>query len=417
MKKIMAAVLTAAMLRNPSVLAASAVKGDINNDGFFNIADVVALQKWLINDAAAPENWRAGDLCADEILDSIDLALMKNLLLTQSRNIVRVTNTEELKSALAAAKPGDEIVLAKGEYVYSGSTPKGRMFTGEAEGREDAPIVLRSEDPDSPSILSGINTDGSYVLTITGDWWVVENVKITNAAKGIILDNSNHTKLIGCEVYNIGQEGIHFRDGSSYCLAERCFIHDTGLKTPSYGEGIYVGSAKNTTGYDHSCHYNRIRSCTIGPNVAAEHIDVKEYTIGTIIENCTFDGTGMSGENYADSFVDIKGNDCILRYCTAYRNGSTNINRAFEMNKQVEGWGQNAYIYGNKAYMDTSVNALGKKMVLVNSWNCTETVWGNYMAYEDGVLFSVDNEADRWKYYNCSDLTYGDPSMEEKLPK
>lgn len=77
--------------------------------------------------------------------------------------------------------------------------------------------------------------------------------------------------------------------------------------------------------------------------------------------------------------------------------------------------GQNAYIYGNKAYMDTSLNSLGKKMVFVNSWDCSETVWGNFMAYEDGVLFYVDNEADRWKYYNCSDLTYGDPSMEKDL--
>lgn len=420
MKRITAAILAAAVLGIPTGTNAysetDSVRGDVNDDGTFNIADAVALQKWLINENDTLANWKAGDLCADEVLDSIDLALMKNLLITKSRNVVRVTNTEELKAALEDAKPGDEIVLAKGEYVYSGSTYKGRMFTGAADGRSDAPIVLRSEDPDSPSVISGINTDGSYALTITGDWWIVENVKVTNAMKGIIIDNANHTKIIGCEVYHIGDEAIHIRDGSSYCLVENSFIHDTGLKTPGYGEGVYVGSSKSTSEYDHSCHYNRINRCKFGPNVAAEHIDVKEYTIGTIIENCTFDGTGMTGENYADSFVDLKGNDCILRNCTAYRNGAVNVNRAFEMNKLVEGWGQNAYIYGNKAYMDTPVNSLGGKMVFLNSWNCTETVWGNFMAYEDGILFSVDNEADRWNYYNCNDLTYGDPSMEKDLP-
>lgn len=421
MKEFISAIVAAVFLRIIAAPAAvngtSSVGGDVNNDGVFNIADVVSLQKWLIGSSETLINWEAGDLYPDECLDSFDLVIMKNMLLKQNRNIIRVTDTEELKSALSNAKPGDEIVLAPGEYIYSGATPKGRMFTGEADGRKDAPIVIRSEDPDSPSIISGISTSGSYALTITGDWWVVENIKITNAAKGVILDNSNHTRLIGCEVYNIGQEGVHFRDGSSYCTAENCFVHDTGLQTPAYGEGFYVGSAKSTTEYDHSCHYNRISGCTVGPNVAAEHVDVKEYTIGTIIEKCIFDGTGMSGENYADSFVDLKGNDCILRYCTAYRNGSVNINRAFEMNRQADGWGQNAYIYGNKAYMDTSVNSLGKKMVMVNSWDCTETVWGNFMAYEDGILFSVDNEEDRWKYYNCSDLTYGDPSMEAELPE
>lgn len=421
MKIIIALSLSAAMLLASSEVPAtdeiSYVKGDINSDGVFNIADAVTLQKWLINKGKAPDNWGAGDLCTDEELDVFDLVLMKNMLLSNKRNIIRVANTDEFKAALLNAHPGDEIVLTGKEYIYSGSTPKGRMFTGETDGTEESPIVLRSENPDSPAVISGISTDGSYALTITGDWWSIENVKVKNAAKGIVLDNSNHTKIIGCEVYNMGQEGIHIRDGSSHCLIEKCFIHDTGVKTPAYGEGIYVGSAQSTSEYDHSCHYNRIRGCSIGPNVAAEHIDVKEYTIGTIIEKCIFDGTGMSGENYADSFVDLQGNDCILRFCTAYRNGAININRAFEMNKLAEGWGQNAYIYGNKAYMDTSVNSFGKKMVILNSWDCTETVWGNFMAYEDGLLFSVDNEADRWKYYNCSDLTYGDPSIENYLPE
>ncbi len=252
-------------------------------------------------------------------------------------------------------------------------------------------------------------------MTITGDYWEIRDLKCTNANKGIILDNSNYTRLINCEVYETGSEGIHLRDNSSYCLAEGCKVHDTGILYPGYGEAIYVGSSRNTTEYGYQCDYNTIRNCQLGPNVAAEHIDVKEYTTGTIIENCTFDGTGISGENYADSFVDLKGNDCILRHCTAYRSGCENINRAFEINKMDEGWGQNAYIYDNKAYMDTAVNSLGGKMVFLNAWNCTETVWDNYMAYEDGNLFSVDNEKDRWNYYNCNNLTYGSASMESEL--
>ena len=99
------------------------------------------------------------------------------------------------------------------------------------------------------------------------------------------------------------------------------------------------------------------------------------------------------------------------------RNGENNINRAFEMNKLDEGWGQNAYIYSNKVYMDTAVNSLGKEMVFLNSWNCTETVWDNWMAYEDGELFYCDDEKDKWTYYNCNGLTYGDSSMEATLPR
>ena len=278
-------------------------------------------------------------------------------------NQVYVKNTEELKAALENAKAGDEIILAEGEYVYSGDTPKGYMFTGTADGTEEKPIILRSENPDQPAILSGSSTAENYVLSISGDLWEIKDLKVTNA-------------------------------------------QNTGVVSPGYGEAIYVGSAESTTEYGHECHYNTIRNCKLGPNVAAEHVDIKEYTIGTTVENCTFDGTGMSGENYAKSFINIKGNDCIIRNNVGYRNGCTAIQRAFEQNNVVDGWGQNASVYGNQVYMDTATNALGKKMYFLNAWDCSATVWDNFMAY-DGELFSVDHEDDHWNYYNCNLLTYG----------
>lgn len=422
MKKRITALISSAFLGVLSVAnvtaVSSGIKGDINNDGVFNIADMVTLQKWILNDANEIQNWKAADLCSDDILNAFDMSMMRRLLLAPKTNIVRVTTSEELMAALANAKPGDEIVCASGEYICTTSTNvKGYQYHGAADGTEESPIILRSEDPESPAILSGSTIQKQYALAITGDWWVLENIKVTGSSIGIVLDNSNNTKILNCEVYNTGQEAIHIRDGSSYCFVENTYIHDTGLKTPAYGEGIYVGSSYKATDYEHACDYNRISNCKIGPGVTAEHVDVKEYTTGTIIENCTFDGKGISGENYADSFVDLKGNDCILRYCTGYRNGETHINRAFEMNRLVDGWGQNGYIYGNKVYMDTAVNSEGKNMVILNSWNCTETVWDNYMAYEDGVLFYTDDEKDKWNYYNCNGLTYGDSSIEKDLPQ
>lgn len=60
----------------------STVKGDINNDGEFNIIDVVILQKWLL---AVPDthlaNWKAADLCEDGKLNVFDLCAMKQLLI------------------------------------------------------------------------------------------------------------------------------------------------------------------------------------------------------------------------------------------------------------------------------------------------------------------------------------------------
>lgn len=56
--------------------------GDCNGDGDFNISDVVLLQKWLLS---IPEtnlyDWKAADLCKDNILDVFDLVMMKRKLI------------------------------------------------------------------------------------------------------------------------------------------------------------------------------------------------------------------------------------------------------------------------------------------------------------------------------------------------
>lgn len=58
------------------------VVGDVNEDGVFSVADVILLQKWLL---AVPgtelPNWKAADLCEDDILNVFDLCLMKRALI------------------------------------------------------------------------------------------------------------------------------------------------------------------------------------------------------------------------------------------------------------------------------------------------------------------------------------------------
>lgn len=60
------------------------VSGDVNCDGVFNISDIVILQKWLI---AVPDthmaDWRAADLCEDDIIDAADLCLMRRKLIAK----------------------------------------------------------------------------------------------------------------------------------------------------------------------------------------------------------------------------------------------------------------------------------------------------------------------------------------------
>ena len=284
---------------------------------------------------------------------------------------ILVTDTAELLDALGNAQAGDEIILREGLYQNDKWTGKWAAFWSEASGTENAHIVLRSEDAAHPATISGVTQEKKYALNIIGSYWELRDLKICNAAKGIFLAQSEHSLIDGCEVYEIGSEGIHIIDDSSFNTVQNCWIHDTGTVEARYGEGVYIGSAKNATDYGFECHQNTVRCCRFGPNIAADHVDIKEYTVGNVVEYCTFDGTGIQGENGGDSFVEAKGNDAVIRYNTGYRNGAEKQLYAFDMNVQLDGWGQNTKIYGNTLYLDSP------DIYVVKGWNCTAQIFGN----------------------------------------
>ena len=59
--------------------------GDCNNDGDFNVADVVLFQKWLLTVPDANlSDWKSADFIEDDKLDIFDLCMMKHELLNNS---------------------------------------------------------------------------------------------------------------------------------------------------------------------------------------------------------------------------------------------------------------------------------------------------------------------------------------------
>lgn len=278
-------------------------------------------------------------------------------------NIVRVTTSKELLAALRYASPGDEIVVAPGEYVGAlgtGSNGSGfgsAWFYSESDGTKEQPITVRCEDMNDKPVLKG-SWKGVTGLMIKGDYWVISGLEITFAQKGLILDNSNHSIIRDCVVHDISQEGIHLRDGSSYNLVEHCKIYDTGVGQAGFGEGIYIGSDKGKWNeFNKECNYNIIRACELGPNVAAEHVDIKEGTVGTIIEYCIMHGAGISGANYADSFIDAKGNASIIRYNQCYQENNDIIVDAFQTHQQIDDCGtDNVFIYNTIHLTNSAVN-------------------------------------------------------------
>ena len=316
---------------------------------------------------------------------------------------VLVTDTAELLAALENAKAGDEIILREGLYQNDKWTGKWAAFWSEASGTAENHIIIRSENAAHPAMVSGATQESKYALNIIGSYWEIRDLKITNAAKGIFLAKSEHSVISGCEVYDIGDEGIHIIDDSSCNLVENCWVHDTGTFEARYGEGVYIGSAKNATDYGFECHYNTVRGCKFGPNIAADHVDIKEFTYGNLVEYCTFDGTGMQGENGGDSFVEVKGNDATVRYNTGYRSGAEKQLYAFDMNVQLDGWGQGTKIYGNTLFLDSA------DIYVVKGWNCAAEVFRNTV--EPAACTSTGNKVMRVKGYTLAGDATGDGQL------
>ena len=266
-------------------------------------------------------------------------------------------------------------------------------------------IKLQSSDVSNPAILKGRGWSNSeYVLYITGDYWEIKNIKIAEGGKGLILDNANYCLVKDVEIYNIGQEGLHVRDGSSNTTIDGVNLHDIGKHNDGYGEGIYVGSdnsvwkegdgvntGENGKLYSREVHYTTIKNCTIGPNITAEPIDIKEGTTNTVVENCTIKGSGISGVNYADSHIDIKGCSARIRYNTFYQDNNSNIKRSImivpRQNAGVPDMytARDNYIHDNTFYLDqTDVEVL-----VANSGSVNTYAWAN-TRIPSGNMYSGD---------------------------
>lgn len=219
-----------------------------------------------------------------------------------TRRVV-VSTSGQLQAALDGAQPGDMITPMPGTYPGLFSA-KGKA------GYEQWPIVLCA-DPGAVVLQGPSMTDppdGIVLYMLDCYYWQVIGLTLRTAMLGLYTDGSQRNLFKNVEVFETGQEGVHLRFGSSNNTLSGLYVHDTGKVRPQYGEGLYIGSSINNFPNDYT-NFNKVIKCRFGPGVAAEGIDIKEFTRGGVIEGNKFDGTGMQGQNYADSWIAVKGSD------------------------------------------------------------------------------------------------------------
>ncbi|WP_030683205.1 right-handed parallel beta-helix repeat-containing protein [Streptomyces sp. NRRL B-1347] len=268
---------------------------------------------------------------------------------------IEVSTAAELKAALTAASPGDTIHLADGRY--SGN------FKTTTAASSGARITLTG----SPKAV--LTAGGGYGLHLNAaSYWTVKGVTVTGGQKGIMIDSARGVVVDGVTVHGLDMEGVHFRKSSPDGVIKNSRIYDTGNDGRGMGEGVYVGSANTLS--DKSDHV-QVLDNVIGPDVGGEAVDLKEGTRNGRVAGNTFDGRGLTGNNYDDSWIDVKGNGYVIEGNT----GKNTTNNGFETHTQQPGWGCGTVFRANKSDL---TGATGDKQLAINvtnqSGSCRTTV-------------------------------------------
>ncbi|MET9405856.1 right-handed parallel beta-helix repeat-containing protein [Streptomyces sp. NPDC002935] len=272
--------------------------------------------------------------------------------------VIEVFTAAQLKSALTSAAPGDTIHLADGSYTGNFKTT-----TAASAGSR---ITL------SGSSKAVLTAGGGYGLHLNGaSYWTVQGITVTGGQKGIMIDSAKGVVVDKVTVHGLDMEGVHFRNSSTDGVIRNSKIYDTGNDGRGMGEGVYVGTAGGTS--DRSDRV-QITGNTIGPDVGGENVDIKEGTTGARITGNTFDGSGLTGANYDDSWVDVKGNDVLVEN----NKGTATTNDGYETHTQQSGWGCGTVFRGNTSDLR---GATGDKQLAVNVTNygagCRTTVYAS----------------------------------------
>ncbi|MBQ4819519.1 cellulase family glycosylhydrolase [Aquimarina sp. MMG016] len=408
-----------------------------NGDGSADVAETEKWMQFFKDNGISHVNWAVSDKSEGSSIVQPGQGIngLKNNQLTSTGTFIKdiIENWSEdggdpdpsgtincntvncIRNAMQNAQPGDEIIIAPGTYEAPDKINIGgraARFASNKNGTSANPIIMRALNPSNPPILKG--EDGKYdgyVLHMLGDHWQIKNIIFEEGSKGIVFDNANRGLLENVTVRELGEEGIHLRDGSSFNLVKDCRVYNVGIKKPGIGEGLYVGSDKGQhDDYERECNNNTIDGCIVGPNVTAEGVDVKEGTKNTIIRNCTFSAQGISGENSADAFIDLKGSYAFVYNNTFNRDGSNILNAGVDFLDRGTGFntGYRNAIFDNTFNLGSRANEIPtarKKQgdpSEIHVWNNTRNPNSPDFPISDGTTNFVTESCPSWNIVPCS---------------
>jgi hypothetical protein len=227
-----------------------------------------------------------------------------------------VSNATQLRTAMSSAASGDIIVLAAGTYQPS-TVVSGIQSLSYANGgiahvvaaqfvlKNKTNITIKAASATNKPVLKATAVgDGKYIFYAqSSNGLKLENIIFETGEKGAVIDRSDNVQVTGCVFRDIGAEGLHLRDGTDSAQVKNNSFTRIGMARKDRGEALYIGSDKKMWHPDYLPANPRddfkfigandntlVDGNTFGPDIGAEHVDLKEGTRGAIVRNNTFIG-------------------------------------------------------------------------------------------------------------------------------
>lgn len=213
--------------------------------------------------------------------------LLSLALFGASASAIDITPSGNLRAAIAALKPGEELVLGGGTYTMSSA------FRVTVVGTQQQPITIRAKTGEKPRIH--MNTGAQNIIEVQGSRYVIfRGIEFTGGSHGIRLMDSDFVTVENCEVHETGDVAISANSGGTYegLRILRNHIHHTH----GTGEGMYLGCNNDACRIANSLIEGNYIHHTNGSDVQqGDGIEIKEGSYGNIVRDNVIHDTNYPG--------------------------------------------------------------------------------------------------------------------------
>ena len=201
--------------------------------------------------------------------------------------VVEIGPGADVRAAITALRPGDELVLQGGTYTFSS------RFAVTAVGTAAQPITIRGKTNEVAVIF--MNTVNQNVMeVVSSQYLTLKNLRITGGSHGVRLMSSDYVTLEDNEIYETGDVAVSANSGGLYegLVIRRNHIHHTN----GTGEGMYLGCNDNGCQVANSViEWNYIHHTNRATVEQGDGIELKEGSYGNVIRHNVIHDTNYPG--------------------------------------------------------------------------------------------------------------------------